>query len=98
MSDAALRTDAIVVGAGIAGCVAAYELAKAGASVRLVEANDRVGGRTYTVPFGTGHVDLGAHWVGPDQARMLALGRDLGLTLERQFNTGRKVLAIDGRR
>ncbi len=93
------RTDVVVVGAGIAGAVAARVLAQAGVSVRLVEARDRVGGRTYTVPFGDHHhIDLGAHWVGPDQSRILALGRELGLTTAPQFNTGTKVLALDGRR
>jgi len=91
-------TDAIVIGAGLAGNVAAHALANAGASVRLIEARERVGGRIYTIPFGDDHVDLGAHWVGPDQPRILGLLRDLGLTTARQFNTGRKLLALDGRR
>ncbi len=98
MVDQPTSSDVIVVGAGIAGCVAARELAKAGVSVRLLEARPRVGGRTYTVPFGDGEVDLGAHWVGPDQARLLRLTGELGLETARQYNTGTKILALDGRR
>ena len=40
--------DVIVVGAGMAGLVAAYELKRAGHNVRILEAQDRVGGRVRT--------------------------------------------------
>lgn len=50
-------TDVLVVGAGMAGLVAARDLAARGLSVRLLEARDRVGGRTYTRTF-AGHGDV----------------------------------------
>jgi len=40
--------DAIVVGAGCAGCVAAYELARAGKSVLLIERGNRAGAKNMT--------------------------------------------------
>lgn len=43
----------LVLGAGIAGLVSAYELRKAGYQVQLVEARDRVGGRNWTIRNGT---------------------------------------------
>src|SRR5262245_39250654 len=43
----------IVLGAGIAGLSAAYELGKAGYHVTVLEARDRVGGRNWTVRRGT---------------------------------------------
>src|SRR5258708_4636188 len=43
------KTDVIVIGAGIAGLVAARDLARRGARVTLLEARDRVGGRICTV-------------------------------------------------
>ncbi len=43
----------VVVGAGIAGLVAAYELSKAGFRVDVLEARDRTGGRNFTVRKGT---------------------------------------------
>ncbi|TCC36389.1 FAD-dependent oxidoreductase [Kribbella speibonae] len=57
------RTDVVVVGGGgLAGLVAARDLAAAGIGAELLEARDRVGGRTWTARFeATGvHVDLGA--------------------------------------
>lgn len=61
------KTEVAVLGAGLAGLVAARELIAAGKQVTLLEARDRVGGRTWTVPFAnTGiSVDLGAEWVIP---------------------------------
>lgn len=43
------HSDVIVVGAGVAGLVAASELAEAGLSVNILEARDRIGGRVYTL-------------------------------------------------
>jgi monoamine oxidase len=41
--------DVVVIGAGIAGLVAARELTSGGREVKILEARDRVGGRTHTV-------------------------------------------------
>ena len=43
----------LVLGAGIAGLVSAYELRKAGYDVQLIEARDCVGGRNWTIRDGT---------------------------------------------
>ena len=53
----------IVVGAGVAGLTAADAARHAGADVTVIEARDRIGGRTWTAPLGAGSVDLGAAWV-----------------------------------
>ncbi|XP_073966384.1 spermine oxidase-like [Choristoneura fumiferana] len=59
--------DTIVVGLGAAGVTAATTLVKAGRRVLGLEAQDRVGGRVNTVPFGNGLVELGAEWIHGDQ-------------------------------
>lgn len=57
--------DLVVVGAGFSGLQAAYTAQKNGLSVAVVEARDRVGGKSWTVPLanGKGNADLGAAWV-----------------------------------
>ena len=49
--------DVLVIGSGMAGLVAARDLRERGCSVRILEARDRIGGRTYTRPF-AGHPDV----------------------------------------
>ena len=46
-------TRVIILGGGIAGLVAAYELGKAGWSCTLLEARERCGGRNWTIRGGT---------------------------------------------
>ncbi len=53
----------IVVGAGVAGLTAADAARCAGAEVVVLEARNRIGGRTWTVPLGPGAIDLGGAWV-----------------------------------
>lgn len=59
------QPDVLVIGAGLAGLTAARDLRERGHTVTVLEARDRIGGRTYTRPF-AGHEELvvevgGAH-------------------------------------
>lgn len=84
--------DAIVIGAGLSGLVAARRLAAGGASVRVLEARDRVGGRTLSVPLGHGIADLGGQWITPTQDRVAALADELGAARFAQHRAGSPVL------
>lgn len=55
--------DVIVIGGGFAGVTAAREAALAGADVLLLEARDRLGGRTWTHSWNGQEIELGGGWV-----------------------------------
>lgn len=56
-------THVVVVGAGLAGLTTAKVLHEAGVRVTVLEARDRIGGRTHTAEVGEAQVDLGAAWL-----------------------------------
>jgi monoamine oxidase len=88
----------IVVGAGLAGLTAARQLVAAGRSVLVVEARDRVGGRTVNASIGAGKVtEMGGQWVGPTQDRVLALARELGIETFPTYHEGRNLLQLGGK-
>lgn len=74
----------IIVGAGLAGLTAAYELAKAGVRARVYESSSRVGGRTFTgrdvVADGL-YTELGGEFIDSNHAGLRGLAAELGLDL-----------------
>lgn len=86
------RVDVVVVGAGLAGLSAARTLRRHGKSVVVLEARDRVGGRTLNHHLGHGKVvEIGGQWVGPTQNRVLKLIKDLGLKTFKTYVDGKNV-------
>ncbi len=87
----------VVVGAGLAGLAAARDLARAGRTVTVVEARERVGGRIVNHRFDDGTtVEIGGQWVGPTQDRMLALAADVGVPTFPTYDTGELITARAG--
>jgi monoamine oxidase len=80
----------LVAGAGLAGLAAARDLERRGARVTVVEARDRVGGRTWTLRdgFGGQHAEAGADLIEKEQEDVLSLARDLGLRPVRILRQG----------
>ena len=88
------EVDVVVVGAGLSGLKAAYDVQKAGFSCLVVEARDRVGGKTWSVdPLGEDkYVDLGAAWINDtNQVKIWELARSLGLGTAVQNTNGNVV-------
>ena len=84
--------DVIVVGGGFAGLTAARQIVKAGKSVLVVEARDRVGGRVWNHELGGGDIsERGGTFVGPTQDRVLALADAYNVDKFDTYNTGNNV-------
>ncbi|MEE2570098.1 NAD(P)/FAD-dependent oxidoreductase [Pseudarthrobacter sp. J64] len=93
-----LERDVVIVGAGPSGLTAARQLKKAGLSVAVLEARDRVGGRTWTDTIDGAMLEVGGQWVSPDQTELLALLDELGLQTYPRYRDGESVyLGADGR-
>ena len=93
------QVDVVVVGAGLAGLIAARDLLAAGVSVLVLEARGRVGGRllNHTLEGGA-VVEVGGQWVGPTQDRVLALADELGVGLFPTYIEGALRIRLQPRR
>lgn len=76
------HTTAAVIGGGIAGMAAAYELKKAGFKVTVFETRDRVGGRIWTIRKGDFVMDLGTAVYLGTYREAVAMIHEVGLTNE----------------
>ena len=71
--------DVVIIGAGFAGLSAANKLIDSGQSVTVLEARNRVGGRTHSVVMNGCQLDLGGRYFGGNQSRVLALAEQMGI-------------------
>ena len=93
-----------MIGAGFAGLTAARELVKKGVKdVVVLEARNRVGGRTWTRRLGGVDYDVGGQWLkiepsrfGWAQERITKLAKDVGVETFRTYNEGQNVYYYDG--
>ena len=95
------ESDAIVIGGGLSGLIAARHLRAQGHSVRVLEARERVGGRTYSQPVdgpnGRFWIDLGGQWLGASQTRMKALVDGFGIETFPTYVEGKSILDLKGK-
>lgn len=92
------EADVIVVGGGLAGLSAARSLTEEGFSVLVLEANERVGGRTWTKKTEGGWVDMGGQWVGPGMNNVLSLAESLGVKIFPSYYQGKNIFIYNGKR
>lgn len=89
--------DVVIVGAGLSGLQAALDIQKAGLSFAILEARDRVGGKTLARPLasGKGVVDIGAAWLNDKtQPRIYELAMKYGFETVVQRTEGDQVIEI----
>ena len=81
-----MKSDVVVVGAGLAGLSAARDLMNGGTDVVVLEARNRPGGRVEQTTLADGRiVQLGGEVIGPFHEAYLGLARELGLTIVPSF-------------
>lgn len=88
-------TDIAIIGAGLAGLTCAHVLHGRGATVTVIDASDRIGGRIHALrdADGTALADLGPTWVWPPHQPVVASWLDrLGLASFEQANDGDAVI------
>jgi len=88
---AEITRDVLIVGAGAAGLTAANDLRKAGLSVAVLEARDRIGGRLWTDVIDGAMLEIGGQWVSPDQDALIETIDELGLETFSRYREGDSV-------
>ncbi len=90
--------EAIIIGAGFAGLSAARRLQQLGCSdIRVIEARDRVGGRTKHGTVAGLDIDLGGMWLGPTQTRLAALAEQYQVRTYPTHLDGKAIIRMMGK-
>ena len=96
MKSTNLKQHVIIIGGGLAGLTAARSLLTGPTpfKVTLLEARDRVGGRTLSTKINNTWFDMGGTWVGPHQSHVKALAKEARNPLIPQYNKGNKIMEL----
>ncbi|XP_071479253.1 amine oxidase [flavin-containing] B-like [Diadema antillarum] len=92
------KRQVIVIGGGISGLSAAKLLHDEGVDVLVLEARNRVGGRTHTLRNDNiKYVDIGGSYIGPTQNRVIRMANELGIKNYRVFDEDAAIASLHGR-
>jgi putrescine oxidase len=86
-----ITRDVVIIGAGPAGLTAARRLSQTGKTVAVLEARDRVGGRTWSDTIDGSFLEIGGQWIAPEQTAIQDLAAELGLELFQRHRDGDSV-------
>lgn len=86
-----ITRDVVIIGAGPAGLTAARRLSQTGKTVAVLEARDRVGGRTWSDTIDGTFLEIGGQWIAPEQTAIQDLAAELGLELFQRHRDGDSV-------
>lgn len=90
--------EVVIIGGGLSGLAAAWQLHRHGVSIVVLEARDRLGGRAHTLNISGAPCDVGPSWVWPGQPTVAHLLRHFNIQTFPQFCKGDLVhQAADGR-
>jgi len=93
-----LEVDVVVVGAGLSGLTCARHLEQAGISTVVLEARNRVGGRTLNGELPDGRpIELGGQWIGPEQVNVRTLAEELDIGVFPTHLEGDNLIAFNER-
>ena len=93
-----IETDIVIIGAGYAGIAAAKKLQEANKNFVVLEARDRIGGRTLSEQLTCGaHIDLGAKWIGPTQLNVWNWVRETNTETYDTFDSGKNILSYNNK-
>jgi len=89
--------DVAIIGAGLSGLTAARMLHEGGKKIIVLEAQDRVGGRTWSQPIGqNSFIDIGGQWIGKGHERMYQLAAEAGIKTFPTYTTGKSIFRQEG--
>ncbi len=92
------RVDVVVIGGGVAGLSAALAAERNGLRCQILEAQDRLGGRLWSVQADSTWIDLGGQLVNGDMASVLKIAQDAGLHLAPVPSSGAMKTVLAGGR
>ncbi|WP_299442676.1 FAD-dependent oxidoreductase [uncultured Aquimarina sp.] len=84
-----MKSEVLIIGAGLTGLLLAYRLKKHGIAVKVIEARNRIGGRIHTLQSeNETPIEMGATWLSTEHHELLTLLEELELPVFEQFMEG----------